>query len=59
MSRLKYNKPSFDDESSKLIDQRKQAKLQWLQNPSQISGDNLKNLDVKPIEHLETRKGNI
>jgi hypothetical protein len=34
----------FDDECSKLIDQWKQAKLQWLQNPSQINGDNLKNL---------------
>jgi hypothetical protein len=31
---LKHNKPGFDDECSKLIDQRKEAKLQWLQNPS-------------------------
>jgi hypothetical protein len=37
--KLKHNKPSFHDESSNLIDQRKQAKLQWLQNPSQINGD--------------------
>jgi hypothetical protein len=28
--KLKHNKPWFDDECSKLIDQRKQAKLQWL-----------------------------
>jgi hypothetical protein len=42
--RLKFNKPWFDDECSKLIDQWKQAKLQWLQNPSQINGDNLQNL---------------
>jgi hypothetical protein len=42
--RLKHHKPWFDDECLKLIDQRKQAKLQWLQNPSQINGDNLKNL---------------
>jgi hypothetical protein len=28
----------------KINRQRKQAKLQWLQNPSQINGDNLKNL---------------
>jgi hypothetical protein len=26
----------------KFIDQRKQAKLQWLQDPSEINGDNLK-----------------
>jgi hypothetical protein len=32
--RLKHNKAWFDDEFSTLIDQRKQAKLQWLQNPA-------------------------
>jgi hypothetical protein len=42
--RLKHNKPWFDDECSKLIDQRKQANLQRLQNPSKIIGDNLQNL---------------
>jgi hypothetical protein len=53
---LKHNKSWFDDECSKLIDQQKQAKLQWLQNPGQINGDNLENF---PVEHLGTRKGNI
>jgi hypothetical protein len=38
---LKQHKPQFDEECSKLLHQRKQAKLQWLQNCSQISGDNL------------------
>jgi hypothetical protein len=42
--KLKHNKSWFDDECSKLIDQWKQDKLQWLQNPNQINGDNLKNL---------------
>jgi hypothetical protein len=42
--KLKHNKPWFDDECSKLMDQRKQAKLQWLQNLSQINGENLQNL---------------
>jgi hypothetical protein len=42
--RLKHNKPCFDDECSKLIGQRKQVKLQWLQNPNQINGDNLQNV---------------
>jgi hypothetical protein len=42
--KLKHNKQWFDDECSKLIDQRKQGKLQWLQNPSQINGDNLQKL---------------
>jgi hypothetical protein len=42
--RLKFNKPRFNDECSKLIDQEKHAKLQWLQNPSQINRDNLQNV---------------
>jgi hypothetical protein len=41
---LKQHKPWFDEECSKLLDQRKQAKLQLLQNPSQTSGDNLNSL---------------
>jgi hypothetical protein len=35
--KLKHNKLWFDDECS-----WKQAKLKWLQNPRQISGDNYK-----------------
>jgi hypothetical protein len=38
---LKKHKPRFNKECSKLVDQRKQAKLQWLQDPSEINGDNL------------------
>jgi hypothetical protein len=41
---LKKHKPWFDKECSKLADQRKQAKLQWLQDPSEINGDNLNNV---------------
>jgi hypothetical protein len=35
---LKKHKPCFDKGCSKLSDQRKQAKLQWLQDPSEING---------------------
>jgi hypothetical protein len=31
---LKKHKPWFDEGCSKLLDQRKQAKFQWLQDPS-------------------------
>jgi hypothetical protein len=54
--RLKHNKPQFEDECSKLIDQWKQAKLQWLQNPSQISGDNLQNLRCETSTTFRNRK---
>jgi hypothetical protein len=57
--RLKHNKSWFDDECSKLIDQQKQAKLQWLQNPSQINGDNLKTLRCETSRTCRRRKGNI
>jgi hypothetical protein len=71
--RLKHNEPWFNDECLKLIDQWKQAKLQWLQNPSQINGDNLQNLRCETkrtfrnkkreylkgkINHLETNNKN-
>jgi hypothetical protein len=38
---LKKHNPWFDEGCTKLLIQRKQAKLQWLQDPSKINGDNL------------------
>jgi hypothetical protein len=40
----KQHKAWFHEECSKLIDQREQARFQFLQFPSQTSGDNLKNV---------------
>jgi hypothetical protein len=40
-----------------LLEHRKQAKLQWLQDPSEIHGDNLNN--VKPADISGIKKGNI
>jgi hypothetical protein len=42
--KLKNHKPWFYEGCSKLLDQKKQAKLQWIQNPSEINGDNLNNV---------------
>jgi hypothetical protein len=39
-----------------LVDQRKQAKLWWLQNPSQISGDNLQNLRCETSRTFRNKK---
>jgi hypothetical protein len=47
---LKKHKPWFDEGCSELLDQRKQAKLQWLQDPSEINGDNVSSI------RCETRK---
>jgi hypothetical protein len=38
----KNNKSWFDEGCSKLLDQRKEAKLHWLHDPSEINGNNLK-----------------
>jgi hypothetical protein len=40
---LKKHKPWFDKGCSKLLHHRKQAKLQWSQDPREINGDNLNN----------------
>jgi hypothetical protein len=39
----KLHEPRFGEECSKFVYQKKQAKLQWLQNPRQINADNMNN----------------
>jgi hypothetical protein len=53
---LKKHKPWFDKGCSKLLDQRKQAKLQWLQNPSEINGDTLNNVRHEASRHFRNNK---
>jgi hypothetical protein len=53
---LKHNKPWFDGECSKLIDQRKKVKLQWLQNLKQISGDNLQKFKRETSRTFRNKK---
>jgi hypothetical protein len=45
----------FDQACSKLVDQREQAKLQWLQDPGEINGDNMNNVKKKTKEISERR----
>jgi hypothetical protein len=53
---LKNHKPWFEEGCSKLLDQRKQAKLQWLQDPSEINGDNLNNVRREASRHSRNKK---
>jgi hypothetical protein len=53
---VKKNKPRFDEGCSKLLDQRKQAKFQWLHDPSQINGDNL-NIRREANRHFWNKEG--
>jgi hypothetical protein len=41
LQELKQHKPWFDEESLGFLDQRKHAKMQWLQDPNQSNVDNL------------------
>jgi hypothetical protein len=40
---MKQHKPWFDEECLGMLDQRKQAKTQWIQDPSQSNVDNMNN----------------
>jgi hypothetical protein len=52
----KHRKPWFDEEYSKLVDQRKQAKLQWLQDPSEANEDNLSDVRWEDSKHFRNKK---
>jgi hypothetical protein len=45
---LKKNKTCFDEGCTKLLDERKEVTLLRLHEPSEINGDNLNNIRVKP-----------
>jgi hypothetical protein len=53
---LKKHKPCFNKGCSKLLDQRKQAKLLWLQDPSAVNGDNLNNVKHEASRHFWDKK---
>ena len=44
---LKQNKPWFNEEGVGFLYQRKQAKMQWVQDPTQSNLDNLNNVRRK------------
>jgi predicted metallo-beta-lactamase superfamily hydrolase len=56
---LQQHKPWFDDGCSKFMDRRKQAKLQWLQNSSQVNGDNMDNVRREASRTFRTKKKEI
>jgi hypothetical protein len=52
----KHRKPWFDDECSKLVDRRKQAKLLWLQDPSEVNEDNLSDVRWEAGRYFRNKK---
>jgi len=53
---LKQHKPWFGEECLHFLDQRKQAKVQWVQNLSQSSVDNLNNVRREASRHFRNKK---
>ena len=53
---LKQQKPWFDEECLGFLDQRKQAKMQWIQDPSKSNLDNLNNVRCEANRHIRNKK---
>jgi len=53
---LKQHKPWFDEEYLGLLDQRKQAKMHWVEVPSQSSVDNLNNVRREANRQFRNKK---
>jgi hypothetical protein len=56
LHKLKQHKPWFDKECLGFLDQRKQAKMQWIQDPSQSNVDNLNNVKPDASRHFRNKK---
>jgi hypothetical protein len=56
---LKRHNPRFDEGCSKLLNQKKLAKLQRLQNPSEINGVTLNNIRRETSRHFRNKRRNI
>jgi hypothetical protein len=56
MYELKQHKLWFDVYSLCFLDQRKQAKMLWLQDPDQSNVDNLNNVICEASKHFRNKK---
>jgi hypothetical protein len=48
--------PRFEREYLKVVDQMKQDKLQWLQDPSEVKEDNLSDVRRVDSRHIKNKK---
>jgi hypothetical protein len=53
---MKQHKPLFGEECLGFLDQRKQAKIQWVQEPGQCNVDNLNNVRCEASRHFTNKK---
>jgi hypothetical protein len=52
----KHRKPWFDEQCSRLVDRRNQAKLQWLRDPSEANEDNLSDVRQEDSRLFRNKK---
>ena len=56
LHKWKQHKPWFDKECVVFSDQRKQAKMQWIQDPSRSNVDNLDNVRCNASRHFRNKQ---
>ena len=56
MHEWKQHKPWFDEECLGFLDQRKQTKMQWVQDPCQSNVDNLNSVRREVSRHFRNKK---
>ena len=59
LQKMKQHKPWFDEECLHFLDQWKQAKMQWVQDPSQSHVDNLNNVRREASRHFKKKRRHI
>jgi len=56
MHEIKHHKPWFDEECLGVLDQRRQAKMQWIQVPSQNNIDTMNKVRRDASRHFRNKK---
>ena len=59
LDECKQNKPWFDEECLGFLDQRKRAKIQWIQDPGQSNVDNLNKVRREVSRHFRKKRRHI
>jgi len=55
LDEFKQNKPWFDEECLGFLDQRKRAKIQWIEDPSQSNVNNLNKVRREVSRHFRNK----
>ena len=59
MHEMKQHKPWFDEECLGILDQRKQAKMHWIQDPSQSNANNPNNVRRDASRYFRKKRRHI